>query len=68
MELDNIKRKFEAKKKAKPIIKKNVIISPDGKMQIIKKRMSIEEVIEDFSQPYEDNPEDPNFRREMEGW
>jgi hypothetical protein len=68
MGLEHVKKKFNAEKKTKPIIKKIVIINPGGRTQIIKKRVSIEEVIAENSEPYVDNPEDPNFRREMEGW
>jgi hypothetical protein len=68
MELDNVKKKFSAEKKTKPFVKRTVIINPGGRTQIIKKRLSLDEIIAENSEPYVDNPEDPNFRREMEGW
>jgi hypothetical protein len=68
MGLDHVKKKLNSEKRTKPFIKRTVIINPGGRTQIIKKRVSIDEIIAENSESYVDNPEDPNFPREMEGW
>ncbi len=66
MALENIKRKLESDKKAKRYTETTVIITPDGKVQRITKRVSFAELLEDYS-GYEHNDEDPDFEKEMEG-
>jgi hypothetical protein len=66
MTLENVKRKLEADKKAKPYIRRTIIIGPGGKTREITERVSLEELLsEDDS--YIHNPEDPDFEKEMEG-
>jgi hypothetical protein len=67
MGLENIKRKVEADKKAKPYTRKTVIIGPGGKTQEITERVTLAELLADDDDEYIDNPEDMDFRREMEG-
>lgn len=67
MGLENIKRKVEADKKAKPYTKRTVIIGPGGKTQEITERVPLAELLADDDDEYIDNPEDMDFRREMEG-
>jgi hypothetical protein len=68
MELGNVKKKLSADRKTKPFVKRTVIINPGGNTQIITKRVSLQDIIEDKSETFVDNPEDMGFRREMEGW
>ncbi len=67
MALDNIKRKVEADKKAKPYTRRTVIIGPGGKTQEVIERVSLADLLADDNEEYIDNPEDMGFRREMEG-
>ncbi|MFC1913735.1 hypothetical protein ACFLXF_00455 [Chloroflexota bacterium] len=67
MALENIKRKIEAEKKAKPYTRKAVNIGPDGKTREITERVSLAELLADDDEEYIDNPEDPEYRRMMEG-
>ncbi len=68
MGLENIKRKVEDDKKAKPYTRRTVIIGPGGKTQEITERVSLAELLaDDDDEEYIDNPEDMGFRREMEG-
>lgn len=67
--LENLKRKIEADKKAaetNPYKRTTIIIGRDGKARAVTERISYEEWMED-QEDYEDNPEDPGFRAEMEG-
>lgn len=66
MGLENIKRKLEADKK-KPYTKRKVIIGPGGKTREITERVTLAELLADDDDEYIDNPEDMDFRREMEG-
>ncbi len=65
--LENIKRKLEADKKAKPYTRTTVIIGTDGSTQRINERISLAELLADDEEEYIDNPEDMDFRSEMEG-
>ena len=67
MVLDNIKRKVEADKKAKPYTRRTVIIGPGGKTQEVIERVSLADLLADDDEEYVDNPEDPEYRRMMEG-
>ena len=67
MELKNIKRKIAADKKAKPYTRRTIIIGPGGKTQEITKGVTLKELLTDNDDEYVDNPEDPDFRHEMEG-
>ena len=67
MGMENLKRKLEADKKAKPYIRTTVIIGTDGSTQKITERVSLAELLADDDDKYIDNPEDMDFRREMEG-
>ena len=67
MTLENIKRKLEADKKAKPYTRRTVIIGPGGKTQEVIERVSLADLLADDDEEYIDNPEDMGFRREMEG-
>ncbi len=67
--LEHLKRKIEADNKAKatnPCKRTTIIIGRDGKARAVTERISYEEWLED-QEDYEDNPEDPSFRAEMEG-
>ncbi len=63
--LENLKRKIEAAKQAKPYSRKTVIIGPRGKTREITERITLAELLED--EPYVHNPEDPDFEKEMDG-
>ena len=67
MALENIKRKLEADKKAKPFTRTNVIISEGSKVQKVTKRVSLAELLADEDELYVHNPEDPDFEKEMTG-
>lgn len=66
MGMENLKRKLEADKKAKPYTRTTVIIGTDGSTQKVTERVSLAELLADDDE-YIDNPEDMDFRREMEG-
>ena len=60
MALDNIKRKIEADKKAKPYTRRTVIIGPGGKTQEVTEHISFEEWLKDQEEDeWYPNPEDP---------
>ena len=65
--LENVKRKLEADKKAKPYTRTTVIIGTDGSTRRITERVDLAELLSDDEEEYIDNPEDMGFRREMEG-
>lgn len=67
MGMENLKRKLEADKKAKPYTRTTVIIGTDGSTQKVTERVSLAELLADDDDEYIDNPEDMDFRREMEG-
>ena len=67
MALENIKRKLEADKEVKPYTRKTIIIGPGGERREVIERVSLAELLEDDDEEYIDNPEDPTYRREMEG-
>ena len=65
--LENIKRKAETKRKAKPYMRKKVILGPEGKKQVVFERITLAELLApDIDEPYIHNPEDPDFEKEME--
>jgi hypothetical protein len=64
--LENIKRKVEADNKAKPYTRRTVIIGPGGERQEIIERINFAELLSD-DEEYIDNPEDPEYRRMMDG-
>jgi len=69
MALENLKRKLDEDKKQKensPFCRTTVIIGTDGSTQKITERVSLAELLED-QEEYTDNPEDPEYRQEMEG-
>ena len=66
MALEHLRKKLEADKKAKPYTRTTVIIGTDGSTQKITERVSLAELLED-QEEYIDNPEDPEYRRMMEG-
>jgi len=69
MGLENLKRKLEADRKAKetsPCTRTTIVVGKDGKPQFITEPISFEEWLAD-QEGYEDNPEDPEYRRMMEG-
>ena len=67
MALENIKRKLEADKKTKPYTRRTVTIGLGGKTQEVTEHVSLADLLADNDEEYIDNPEDMDFRREMEG-
>jgi hypothetical protein len=69
MELEHLTRKFEQDKKAKersPYKRTTIIPLGNGQVRMVTEKISRKEWLED-NDVYIDNPEDPDFRREMEG-
>ena len=70
MALENLKQKLAADKKAKadsPYQRVTIIPLGNGKVKTVTERISFEKWMADQAEEYEDNPEDPGFRAEMEG-
>lgn len=59
MALEHLKRKLEADQKAKPYTRTTIIIGPDGKVQKVTERVSLEELLADDDE-WRPNPEDPD--------
>ena len=67
--MEKLKRKLAADKKAKadsPYQRATIIPLGNGKVKTVTECISFEEWLAD-QEGYEDNPEDPEYRQEMEG-
>ena len=70
MTLENLKKKMndDKKQQEKNLFKRTtIVVGKDGKPQFITEPISFEEWLADQAGENEDNPEDPEYRQEMEG-
>ncbi len=69
MTLENLKKKMNDDKKQQeknPFKRTTIVVGKDGKPQFVTEHISLKEWMED-QEEYKDNPEDPEYRQEMEG-